>query len=225
MEGKISWNFKIVLSVYVLRLVVGLLLVRIVYPMVMVATPFVIEVTDRIVVLLLVWLAVHKYKSSFKGLGLTFQHFTLSLCYGIAVGFILLGVSIFSERVYTTMLFFTPGPHPLISQVEKAASWRELVSPLFLAGVLAPLTEEILYRLFTFLPMKERWGFWKGAIASSVIFALMHFNWYWAGEMVIVGVSLSYLYYKTGLLMSSIIAHSLLNTSKIVMLFLGISFV
>lgn len=225
LERKIPWNLKTVFSIHVLRLVIGLVLVRILYPMVIAVTPFVIEVTDRFIVLMLVWIAVHRYKSSFNALGLTFQHFNANLCYGIAAGFILLGVSVFSEKIYTTMLFLTPSQHPLIAQVEKAVSWHELAAPLFLAGVLAPLTEEILYRLFTFLPMQERWGFWGGAIASSLVFALMHFNLYWLGEMLIVGVSLSFLYYKTGSLVSSIIAHSVLNTSKIIMLFLGISFI
>jgi membrane protease YdiL (CAAX protease family) len=225
LENKVPWNLKDVFSIHVLRLMVGLFLVRILYPMIFVATPFVIEVTDRLVVLGLVCLVVRRHNGNFKALGLTFQNFNRNLFYGIVVGFILLGVSIFSERIYTTVLFLTPSQHPLVGQVEKAISWRDLASPLFLAGALAPLTEEILYRLFTFLPMKEKWGFWGGAIASSFIFALMHFNLYWLSEMILVGVGLSYLYYKTGSLISSIAAHSVLNTSKIIMLFLGISFV
>ncbi|MBP2661386.1 MAG: Abortive infection protein [Firmicutes bacterium] len=225
LENKVPWNLKDVFSIHVLRLMVGLFLVRILYPMIFVATPFVIEVTDRLVVLALVCLVVRRHNGNFKALGLTFQNFNRNLFYGIVVGFILLGVSIFSERIYTTVLFLTPSQHPLVAQVEKAISWRDLASPLFLAGILAPLTEEILYRLFTFLPMKEKWGFWGGAIASSFVFALMHFNLYWLSEMILVGVGLSYLYYKTGSLISSIAAHSVLNTSKIIMLFLGISFV
>ena len=99
---------------------VGLFLVRILYPMIFVATPFVIEVTDRLVVLALVYLVVRRHSGNFKALGLTFQNFNRNLLYGIIVGFILLGVSIFSERIYTTVLFLTPSQHPLVAQVEKA---------------------------------------------------------------------------------------------------------
>ena len=222
---KVPWNLKAVLSIHILRLLVGLLLVRVLYPLIFVVTPFVVEVTDRIVVLILVYLMVRSCNGNFRSLGFSLEHLTANVVKGLLVGFLLLGVSVFSEKLYTTVLFVTPSPHPLLVQVENAASWRDLAIPLFLAGILAPLTEEILYRLFTFLPMKERWGFWGGAIVSSLIFALMHFNIYWLGEMIVVGVGLSFVYYWTGSLISAIIAHSVINTSKILLLFWGISFI
>ncbi len=225
LDNKVPWNLKSVFSIHLLRLIVGLLLVRVLYPMVVEVTPFVVEVTDRLVVLVLVWIAVRRYKGNFKTLGLTFQNFKINLLYGIVVGFVLLVISIYSEKIYTTVLFLTPSQHPLVAQTEKAISWKDLAYPLFLAGILAPLTEEVLYRLFTFLPMKEKWGFWGGAIASSFVFALMHFNLYWLGEMIIVGVGLAFVYCWTGSLISPIVAHSVINTSKIIMLFLGISIV
>lgn len=221
---KVPWNLKAVLSIHILRLLVGLLLVRVLYPLIFVVTPFVVEITDRVVVLILVYLTVRSCNGNFQKLGLSLKNITANVVQGLLVGFLLLGVSVFSEKLYTTVLFLTPSQHPLLVRVENAVSWRDLASPLFLAGVLAPLTEEILYRLFTFLPMKERWGFWGGAIASSFIFALMHFNLYWLGEMIVVGIGLSFVYYWTGSLISAIIAHSVINTSKILMLFLGISF-
>lgn len=222
---KVPWNLKAVLSIHILRLVVGLLLVRVLYPMIFVVTPFVVEVTDRIVVLALVWVMVRNCKGNFNDLGLSLQNLSSNIFYGVMIGVVLLGISIFSERIYTTVLFLTPSQHPLVAEVDNAVSWRDLISPLFLAGILAPVTEEVLYRMFTFLPMKERWGFWGGAIASSIIFAIMHFNLYWLGEMIVVGVGLSFVYYWTGSLISAIVAHSIINTSKIIMLFLGIKFV
>ena len=225
LSGKVSWNFKAVLSIHVLRLLVGLLLVRVLYPLVFTVTPFMIEVTDRIVVLGLVWITVRKSGSDFSTLGLSLDHVASNILKGMAVGVILLAVSIFSENIYTSMLFITPTDHPLLVQVENATTWQQLIVPLFLAGVLAPISEEMLYRLFTFLPMQERWGFWGGAIASSLVFAVMHFNLYWLGEMMVVGVGLAYVYYSTGSLLSAMIAHSVINTSKILMLFFGVSFV
>ena len=225
LSGKVCWNLKAVLSIHVLRFVIGLLLVRVLYPLLFIATPFIVEVTDRIVVLGLVWLTVRKCGSDFSTLGLNFDNLTVNILKGLAVGFILLAVSIFSERIYATMLFITPTDHPLLAQVENATNWQQLISPLFLAGVLAPVAEEVLYRLFTFVPMKERWGFWGGAIASSLVFAIMHFNAYWFGEMIIVGVGLAFVYYSTGSLISAMIAHCVINTSKILILFFGVSFV
>jgi len=222
LSGRVSWNLKAVLSIHVLRLVVGLLLVRVLYPLLFPVTPFIVEVTDRIVVLGLVWLTVRNCGGDFSTLGLSLDHLTVNILKGMAVGFILLTVSTFSEKIYTTMLFATPAPHPLVVQTASATTWQQLMVPLFLAGILAPISEEILYRLFTFLPMKERWGFWGGAIGSSLVFAAMHFNLYWFGEMIIVGVGLAYVYYSTGSLISAMIAHCVINTSKILMIFWGV---
>jgi membrane protease YdiL (CAAX protease family) len=221
---KVSWNLRAVLSIHILRIVVGVLLVRFLYPLIFDVTPFIIEVTDRLVVLGLVWFAVRRYGDDFSSLGLSFNHLGSNIAKGLVVGFILLAVSLFSEKIYTTMLFITPPDHPLVVQVEHATNWKELLIPLFLAGVLAPVTEEVLYRLFTFLPMQERWGFWGGAVSSSLVFALMHLNLYWFGEMIVVGVGLAFVYYSTGSLISAMVAHSVINTSKILMLFWGVSF-
>lgn len=224
-DDKVPWNLKTVFSIHLLRLLVGLFLIRILYPLLFVVTPFVVEVTDRVVVLILVWLAIWRYKGDVHRLGLSFQNMSSNIIRGLVIGFILLGVSVFSERIYTTVLFITPSQHPLVVEVENAMTWRDLAAPLFLAGVLAPIMEEVLYRMFTFLPMKERWGFWGGAIVSSFIFALMHFNLYWLGEMIVVGVGLSFIYYWTGSLVSAIVAHSVINSSKIIMIFLGVSLI
>jgi len=222
---KVPWNLKAVLSVHVLRLAVGLLLVRALYPLLFNVTPFVVELTDRVVVVALVWFTVHKYRSSFRELGLSLGNFSGNFAKGICVGFLLLGISVYSERLYTTVLFLTPNQHPLVAQVQNAATLRELAVPLFLAGLAAPVSEEVLYRLFTFLPLKERWGLWGGALASAAIFALMHFNAYWLAEIIVVGIGLALLYYWSGSLVSSIVAHSFINTAKVFMVFFGIPLV
>lgn len=222
-SGHISWKLTTVFSLHILRLAVGLLLVRVIYPFLFTVTPFMIEVTDRMVIIGLVWFGVKRYGGNVKSLGLSLEGLSINVLKGAAAGLILLTVSIFSEKIYTTMLFITPTEHPLIVQTEEAATWQQLMVPLFLAGVLAPISEELLYRLFTFLPMKERWGLLGGAFASSLVFALMHFSFYWLGEMILVGMGLAFLYHWTGSLISTMVAHSVINTSKILMLFFHVT--
>jgi membrane protease YdiL (CAAX protease family) len=223
LNQKVPWNLKEVLSVHVLRLIIGLLLVRLLYPLLFNATSFVIELTDRLVVLALVWITVRKYQQNLDGLGLSFRHFGRNAAKGLLAGIVLLGVSLYSERIYTTVLLLTPSQHPLVVQVQDAATLPQLAVPLFLAGLAAPIAEEVLYRFFTFLPLKERWGLAGGALLSAAIFALMHFNAYWLAEIIVIGVGLALLYYWTGSLVSSIVAHSFINTSKVLMIFFGVS--
>jgi membrane protease YdiL (CAAX protease family) len=79
--------------------------------------------------------------------------------------------------------------------------------------------------MFTFLPLKDKWGLWGGALVSAAIFALFHFNAYWLVEMIIVGIGFALLYAWTGSLLTSITAHSFINTSKILMMYLGLPIV
>lgn len=222
LPAKVPWDLKDVFSIHILRLIVGLLLVRIVYPLLFEASPFWVEVTDRLVIVTLVWVAVRKHKSGFAQLGLSSRHLAVNVFWGLAAGIGLLSISTYSERLYTSVLMLSPSQHPLVSAVQTASNWQEIMLPLFLAGFAAPVAEEILYRLFTFLPLKDRYGLMGGALVSAGIFALFHFNPYWLPEMLIVGVGLALLYYRTGSLVSSIVAHSFINSSKIVMLFMGL---
>ncbi len=226
LPAKVPWNLTDVAIVYFLRIAAGLLLVRGIFPLFFTgSSPFFIEIADRLIMIGLVLFIIRKHREKLETFGLSLAKLGRNIGAGIIAGALLLGVSVYSERLYATALFAEPVQHPLVAQVQQAFSWHQLLIPLLLAGLAAPIAEEVLYRLFTFLPLKEKFGLWGGAIASGVIFALLHFNAYWLAEMVVVGVGLALLYYWTGSLVSSIVAHSFINTSKIIILFLGIPLV
>jgi membrane protease YdiL (CAAX protease family) len=150
---KATWNLRAVLSVHVLRLAIGILIVRFLYPLFFSASPFIIELTDRLLVVALVVWTVRHTKGNLSKLGLSFNHWGKDVLIGLAGGTLLLLVSLYSERLYTTMLLVSPTQHPIVAQVQAAVSWQQLIMPLFLASIAAPVTEEILYRMFTFLPL------------------------------------------------------------------------
>ncbi|SMC46459.1 CPBP family intramembrane glutamic endopeptidase [Sporomusa malonica] len=222
---KATWDLRAVLSVHILRLAAGILVVRLLYPLFFDASPFIIELTDRLIVLALVLWKIQSTRGDFAQLGFSLNNWGKNVLKGLAGGVALLFVSLYSERLYTTVLLVSPTQHPIVTQVQAALSWQELIIPLFLAGIAAPVTEEVLYRMFTFLPLKDKWGLWGGALVSAAIFALFHFNAYWLAEMIIVGIGFALLYFWTGSLITSITAHSFINTSKIVMMYLGVPLV
>jgi membrane protease YdiL (CAAX protease family) len=222
LKAKAPWNLKEVLAVHAMRLLLGFILVRFIFPSLFVASQPIVEVTDRVVMVALVWLVVHKHGGNLRDWGLSSRHLGRNIAAGLGTGIVLLIVSIFSERVYTTLFLLAPSQHPLVVQVENAVSWRDLALPLFLAGLAAPVAEEVLYRLFTFPALKERFGLWGGVIGSAAIFALFHFNAYWLADLIIVGAGLALLYYLTGSLVSAIIAHSFINTTKMLLIFFNI---
>lgn len=225
LSAKVPWSLTDVLLVHLGRLVAGYVLVRFIYPLLFTAPPPVVEVTDRLVVIGLVWFAVRRHGSRLSAWGLSAGHWLRNAAAGLGAGLLLLTISVFSERLYATLLFLSPTQHPLLAQVAGAITWRELVLPIFLAGVAAPLAEETLYRLFTFTALRDRFGLWGGAVISAAIFALFHFNIYWLAEMLVVGLGLALLYHWTGSLLSAIVAHSFINTTKILLLFFNSPFI
>lgn len=216
---KVPWSLRDVLVVHLLRLAGGYLVVRFIYPLLFIAPPPLVEVTDRFIVVFLVWYAVHRHGGSLSDWGLSTRRLGQSVGGGLAAGLALLTVSIFSERLYVTVFFISPSQHPLLANIAAATSWRDIVLPLFLAGLAAPLAEELLYRLFTFTALRDCFGLWGGAVASAAIFAIFHFNAYWLAEMIIVGTGLALLYHYSGSLIAAIAAHSFINTAKILLLY------
>ncbi|HWQ61904.1 MAG TPA: CPBP family intramembrane glutamic endopeptidase [Negativicutes bacterium] len=223
LKGKVPWNIRDVALVHLMRLTVGFITVRFIYPLFFTAPPPVVEVTDRLVVIGLVWFAVHRHGGTLADWGLAFARPVRNLAAGLGAGAVLLLVSLYSERFYAAVFFLSPTQHPLVAMVEQAFSWRDLLLPLFLAGLAAPVAEEVLYRLFTFTALRDRFGLWAGAAVSAAIFALFHFNPYWLAEMLVVGLGLALLYHWSGSLLAAITAHSFINTTKIVMLFYNVT--
>lgn len=222
---RVPWNLRDVLVVHLLRLAGGYVVVRFIYPLLFTAPPPVVEVTDRLIVVALVWYAVRRHGANLAAWGLSTRHLGRNMAGGLAAGVALLAVSIFSERLYVTAFLISPSQHPLVARIATAASWHDLILPLVLAGLAAPLAEELLYRLFTFTALRDRFGLWGGAVASAAIFAIFHFNVYWLAEMIVVGTGLALLYHYSGSLLTAITAHSFVNTAKILLLYFKVPLV
>ncbi|HXG36386.1 MAG TPA: type II CAAX endopeptidase family protein [Dehalococcoidia bacterium] len=81
-----------------------------------------------------------------------------------------------------------------------------------LAVALAPVMEETFFRGFVFGSLKDRWGIILAALASGVLFALVHFD---PGSMIpftIIGMIFAFSYVYSGSLFVPIAAHFIFNT-------------
>lgn len=108
----------------------------------------------------------------------------------------------------------------LVTQVENMA-----VSPLFylivfLAVVLAPISEEILFRAFLYRSLKGYTSPTLAAILTSLMFAGMHFNWFSFLPLFLLGLWLCRSYEKTGNIFVPIIFHALFNGNTLLILML-----
>lgn len=86
--------------------------------------------------------------------------------------------------------------------------------PLFLAVVVfAPIIEELIFRGYVFSSWVTRMGFWSTALCSSVLFAVMHFQYgpVALAYVFVLGLILAALRWKTGSIYPSIALHILNN--------------
>jgi membrane protease YdiL (CAAX protease family) len=93
-------------------------------------------------------------------------------------------------------------------ELARAFSWVGLAM-IPVAGVLAPLVEEVVFRGFMFPAWARRWGWLTGMLLTALAFGLFHP--YAAGAFV-SSVIFTCLLRRTGSLWSSIVVHAIGNT-------------
>jgi membrane protease YdiL (CAAX protease family) len=94
------------------------------------------------------------------------------------------------------------------------------------AFVIAPIGEELFFRGVLFRAIRDRHGFWSGAVGSAFAFGLIHFIPGDAADaallmiaMFFTGLGLCYIYERRGTLVASIAAHMTFNVIGIVLIF------
>lgn len=93
------------------------------------------------------------------------------------------------------------------------------VAPIMVLVIIfiAPILEEVVFRRVIFGTMIQFQGFWISAIISALVFALIHLDFTHILVYLSGGLIFAYLYYKTKRLLTTIIAHMLLNSFVAVM--------
>ncbi len=114
------------------------------------------------------------------------------------------GVAVF--RI--VLLRYVPCQCPVLDPAE--VGWPRVAAFASYAGLLAPLTEEVLYRGIALPLLAERLTGWGGVLISAVAWAMSH------GEtpmlpIVVLGIALGWLTLATGSLWASIGFHAVWN--------------
>jgi membrane protease YdiL (CAAX protease family) len=89
---------------------------------------------------------------------------------------------------------------------------EELVGLTFLLVVLVgPIVEEMFFRGFLFGALAQRLGFWAAATASAALFGVAHLDPLLAGPAFLSGVVFAWVYWRTGSLWPTVLAHTSQN--------------
>jgi uncharacterized protein len=99
---------------------------------------------------------------------------------------------------------------------------------LTLAIVIAPLTEELVFRAGLFRYLRTRVPHWAALTLPALFFATLHVNWNTLqglsslAPLTVLAVIFSLAYERTGQLGTPIVAHALFNLNTVVLIFSGV---
>lgn len=147
--------------------------------------------------------------------------------YGAVAGLILYPVIAFVVGVALTVLFRalsgqeTTTPDQLPNDLSPTAAAASVV----LAVLVAPIVEELFFRGIVFRSVRDRRGFWTGAIVSGLLFGAVHYvpaAWQdtllLQSIMVFTGIGLAWIYERRGNLVANIASHMIFNTIGIILI-------
>lgn len=218
-----EWLLRDVVLAFILRLGLVYLLGRFVLPRLGLADYVGIQVLDSIIVIVLVGLMLQRRKSSLRKL---FRKgpFRLSslMVWGASAGFIMFFVGNWVEKWARFNLLTELSPHPLLELTLEADRAGEFLVPFLIGGFLVPLAEEVFYRGFLYPPLYHHSGALMGIILSGLLFGLVHFDQIWFLEIFAVGMVLTWLFHRFQSLWPGLIAHIILNSSRLIMIYLAV---
>ena len=98
-----------------------------------------------------------------------------------------------------------------------------LVAGFALVVILAPLSEELLFRGWIYTALRSRFGFATALWASAIIFALAHWDptHLYALAILPLGLVLGYVRERTGSARGTTLFHMIYNSSALALSFLG----
>jgi membrane protease YdiL (CAAX protease family) len=146
---------------------------------------------------------------------------------GILIGIVALAiawplvmlVSQFMEWFCVNVYRFNPAEHELLDQVQNSSRAGKALG-VVVAVVLAPLSEELVFRGY-FQTILRRWlSPWTAVIVASALFAMAHDAWS-QPAIFLLALCLGYVYERTGNLWANITMHSLFNLTSVALFILG----
>lgn len=110
----------------------------------------------------------------------------------------------------------------LVGMFLKTESIPLLIAMIFLATVLAPLTEEVVFRAGLFRYARHRIPRWAALLVPSLLFSALHANLASFAPLTVLGIIFALAYERTGRIAVPIVAHGLFNLNTLMLIFAGV---
>lgn len=131
--------------------------------------------------------------------------------YTILIG---IGLIIVTDEVDRFIQIFYSMPDNIYQELHKSLimeSLQDYIIIIFSAVFLAAICEEMLFRGFLQTSLENTFDITKSVMLTALIFAIVHFNQWWTIQLIIFGIFLGVLAWKTNSIIPSIIVHFLNN--------------
>ena len=109
----------------------------------------------------------------------------------------------------------------VVAGLIRSGAWVEFGLLAFLAVIVAPLAEEVVFRGMAYLPLRARFGPRPAAIMVSLAFAGIHGYWPGLGHFFILALVFTWLVETTGTLWAPVAAHAAHNAFTIAILLMN----
>lgn len=133
-----------------------------------------------------------------------------NLLFWSGLGLTALGGTVVLDQLSNLAAWLVPLPAELGRIFNQLTEGPLLVS-LFTLSLVAPLTEEALFRGLLLRGFERRYGLWPALVLSSSLFALFHLNVWQALPAFLAGLYLGWIYLATRSLWPSMLVHSVFN--------------
>ncbi len=142
---------------------------------------------------------------------LTFRRFSPWLLPPLVLS--MAGASIVLSEADNLLRSVLPMPAWIVALVEQSLlGGHSLLASWILLVVIAPITEELLFRGLILNTLLRRYSPLVAILFSSLLFALMHMNPWQLAVAMVIGVLLGWLYVRTRSLWPCILGHAIMNS-------------
>jgi membrane protease YdiL (CAAX protease family) len=139
----------------------------------------------------------------------------------IVSGLIGLGLSVVTEEINRLVQFILPMPDVLAEALEKTLVFHSVSEFLVLIlGVVlvASFAEEMLFRGFFQGAVEQLTDVTRAVLISALIFTFIHFNPWWAVEILVLGVLLGVMTWRSDSIYPAVVVHGVNNALSVVMI-------
>lgn len=175
-----------------------------------VGTSFALALIDAVGALLLVWYYLRRYRASWAAVG--WRQVNWLKAAGYLLGAFILFALLIGPLLQLIALLnpsFQPN-QPQQNEFVGAANNHRVLALIALV-VLPPIVEETVFRGFIFPAIAKRWGFWAGAIVSSILFGFAHLQANVSVYTFVLGILLCFMYARLRSIIPGIGLHMLNN--------------